>query len=441
MGSSILASLSEAGGNDPELPVSGPLPSHTLVSSDRVGTRPTQSLMQVGCPNIHAAVAHRVTIFNHLRAPLESGGILQNQFGTRQRLLSRIGVGTCFGHADGCYFADWSQLLVVRRSCMRHNGVAFGVGMNKYFVLVLAVAAGLVGIAIGIAAGRSNLATVRRTPDARAHLEPARAVTPVKNASPAQSNQMPVIRFASNPQAIPPFLARDINGEVVSSAEWHGKVVLLNFWATWCPPCREEIPELIDLETRYKDRFQVIGISMDDPEDVGRVKRFSEKEGVNYPIVMASREILMEYGGVPALPTSFVVNTDTRIVQKHVGLYPTFVYETELRSLLGLPVEAKVETFEDTGQIFLKNAALATELPDVDFTGLSPELKKAALRRLNSEGCTCGCQLTLAQCRINDTSCPFSKKLAAQAVKEIAAGSSVTTDAPPVPAPASVPNQ
>jgi hypothetical protein len=197
------------------------------------------------------------------------------------------------------------------------------------------------------------------------------------------------------------------------------------------------------LETRYKDRLQVIGISMDDPDEVGEVKRFSEKEGVNYPIVMASREILAEYGGVPALPTSFVVNTDGKIVQKHVGLYPTFVYETELRSLLGLPVEATVQTFEDTGQIFLKNAALATELPDVDFTGLSPELRKAALKRLNSESCSCGCRLTLAQCRINDTSCPVSKKLAAKVVSEITAGSSASPDAPaaPSPAPAPVPNQ
>jgi thiol-disulfide isomerase/thioredoxin len=325
---------------------------------------------------------------------------------------------------------------------MLHNGRAFGVGMNRYFIFILAVAAGLAGIAIGIAAGRSNLATVRRIPDARAHLEPARVVTAVKNISPVQSNQMNVIRFASNPQAVPPFLARDINGGVVSTAEWHGKVVLLNFWATWCPPCREEIPELIDLESRYKDRLQVIGISIDDPEDVGQVKRFSEREGVNYPIVMASREILMEYGGVPALPTSFVVNTDGKIVQKHVGLYPTYVYETELRSLLGLPVEATVETFEDTGQIFLKNAALATELPDVDFTGLSPELKKAALKRLNSEGCSCGCKLTLAQCRINDTLCPVSKKLAAKVVSEITAGSAAPQDdARPAPAPPPVPNQ
>jgi hypothetical protein len=77
---------------------------------------------------------------------------------------------------------------------------------------------------------------------------------------------------------------------------------------------------------------------------------------------------------------------------------------------------------------------LATELPNVDFTGLNPEQKKAALKRMNSETCDCGCTLTLAQCRINDTSCPVSKKLAAQVVKEVAANTAAP--APAVPAPA-----
>jgi hypothetical protein len=97
-------------------------------------------------------------------------------------------------------------------------------------------------------------------------------------------------------------------------------------------------------------------------------------------------------------------------------------------------VDATVETFEDTGQIFLKNAVLATDLPGVDFTGLNPEQKKAALKRMNSETCECGCTLTLAQCRINDTSCPVSKKLAAQVVKEIAANAATPAPAPPAPA-------
>jgi thiol-disulfide isomerase/thioredoxin len=216
---------------------------------------------------------------------------------------------------------------------------------------------------------------------------------------------------------MPAFLVNDISGNPVSTASFKGKVVLLNFWATWCPPCRAEVPVLVDLAARYKDRVQIVGVSLDDGPD--EVKQFVKDEGINYPIVMASREIVAEYGGVPALPTLFVVNPDGKIVQKHEGLYSRELYETEIRLLLGLPSEATIETFQDTGQIFLKNAALATELPNVDFTGLTPEQRKIALRRMNSEHCDCGCRLTLAQCRINDTSCGISKRLAANVVKEI----------------------
>ena len=87
-----------------------------------------------------------------------------------------------------------------------------------------------------------------------------------------------------------------------------------------------------------------------------------------------------------------------------------------------MPTDARVETFVDTGQVFLKNAANATELPGVSFKGLTAEQKKRALRRLNSESCTCGCNLTLSQCRVNDGECPVSGKLAAQVVKEVASG-------------------
>lgn len=186
---------------------------------------------------------------------------------------------------------------------------------------------------------------------------------------------------------------------------------------------------MIALANRYKDRLQVIGVSMDDapPQEV---RAFAIATGINYPIVMGSREISVEYGGVPALPTSFVVNPDGRIVEKHVGLYPPEVYESEIRALLGLPVNAKIETFEDTGQIFLKNAARATELPGVDFKGLTPEQKRAALKRLNSETCTCGCGLTIAQCRINDSSCTTSKQLAADIIREIRSGTSPSPGSP-----------
>jgi hypothetical protein len=103
---------------------------------------------------------------------------------------------------------------------------------------------------------------------------------------------------------------------------------------------------------------------------------------------------------------------------------------------MGLPVHVKIETFEDTGQIFLKNAVRATELPDVDFSGLSPEQKTVALKKLNSEGCTCGCRLTLAQCRINDTSCVRSRGLAAKVIQDIVNAGPLPPwpAAPPAPA-------
>ena len=296
--------------------------------------------------------------------------------------------------------------------------------MTKHFIaILLAVGIVLTGIVIGIASTRSH-----RVVSASASLPGKSAVSAGAEKS-DKAAQDRVVLFASNPIPAPPFLVADIDGAPISTADWHGKVVLLNFWATWCPPCREEIPEMISLANRYKDRLQIIGISMDDgpPEEV---RAFAKQIGINYPVVMWSREIIREYGGVPALPTSFLINPEGRVVQKHVGLYSEDVYEIEVRALLGLPVNATVQTFQDTGQIFLKNASLATELPGVDFKGLNDDQRKSALRRLNSESCDCGCTLTLAQCRINDTSCPVSKKLAAKVVKEVLAGT------PPPPAPA-----
>jgi thiol-disulfide isomerase/thioredoxin len=340
---------------------------------------------------------------------------------------------------------------LARRFSLPHNEVGARRGMKKSFILVLAMGGGLAGLAIGLAAGRSGqphlhrLAspfTSPRSAAAPASIEPAHAIEPQPANSDSggqpgkSSGEEPIIRFASNPQPMPPFLLTDLDGNAVSTAAWKGKVVFINFWATWCPPCRAEIPVLIDLASRYKDRLQIVGVSLDE-DDPQEVKKFAEHVGINYPIVMASREIVAEYGGVPALPTLFVVNTDGKVVQKHEGLYSQELYETEVRLLLGLPAAAKVETFQDEGQIFLKNAALATELPDVDFTGLTPEQKKAALKRLNSETCQCGCGLTLAQCRINDTSCAISKKLAANIVKEIAAGTAAPAPAAPAAAPIS----
>jgi thiol-disulfide isomerase/thioredoxin len=237
----------------------------------------------------------------------------------------------------------------------------------------------------------------------------------------AQDPNQPVIRFVKDPEMAPPLDAKDILGRTVTKDYWPGKVVMVNFWATWCPPCREEIPELLALKRDYQGRLEILGISEDD-DGPQTVLKFAQQKGMNYPIVMATPELVASYGGVPALPTTFLIDTQGRVVTKHSGLYPIENYHREIRALLGLPNDARVETFVDTGQLFLRNAANATELPGVDFTGLTPEQKKKALRQMNSEGCTCGCMLTISQCRVNDTGCPVSQDRAAAIVKEASGG-------------------
>jgi thiol-disulfide isomerase/thioredoxin len=249
-------------------------------------------------------------------------------------------------------------------------------------------------------------------------------------ASSAEGARQPVVRFVKNPEVAPPISALDLLGKPVNKDDWAGKVVLVNFWATWCPPCREEIPELLKLKKEYGGRLDIVGISEDD-DPPAAVLKFARQKGMTYPIVMATPELVDAYGGVPALPTSFLVDTQGRVVQKHSGLYPIEAYDLEIRSLLGMPTNARVETFADTGQVFLKNAANATELPGVSFKGLNPDQKKRALRRLNSENCTCGCNLTLSECRVNDTECPVSGKLAAQVVKEVVSGAKPAQAPPP----------
>jgi thiol-disulfide isomerase/thioredoxin len=226
------------------------------------------------------------------------------------------------------------------------------------------------------------------------------------------------IRFVKNPDTAPGFQLNDLDGKPLSLADAKGKVVLLNFWATWCGPCRAEIPDLVDLQKRYADKLEIIALATEE-DDADEVRRFVLRSGINYRVAMAPDGVVRAYGGVAALPTSFVIDAEGRVVQKHIGLNDPTLYERELKAMLGMPVEGKIEYFEDNGQVFLKNAERATELPGVDFSTLNAAQKNAALRQMNAKSCDCGCALTLAQCRINDTACRVSLALAAQVVEKI----------------------
>lgn len=289
-------------------------------------------------------------------------------------------------------------------------------------VTKIAVALGTLAVFATALAGLHARARNRRAELNASATKPTVATQAGKSARGATAEEKPtVLYFAKNPEPVPPFLVQDLSGRVISTATLKGKVIILNFWATWCGPCREEIPELIALQAQYPDQLMIIGISEDEAPPA-QVAKFAEKMGINYPIIMASRQLDSEYGGVAAFPTSFLINPDGRVVQKDVGVYPFEYYNMQVRALLGLPVNAHIETFEDVGQIFLKNAAHASALPGVSFAGLTASQKKIALHRLNAQSCTCGCRLTLAECRINDTSCPISSGIANKVVKDIAKG-------------------
>jgi thiol-disulfide isomerase/thioredoxin len=228
------------------------------------------------------------------------------------------------------------------------------------------------------------------------------------------------LQFSDKPMAVPAMSLVDLDGHPVSMDAARGKVVLLNFWATWCGPCREEIPELVALQKHYADMLLVVGLSID-TRPPAEVKAFAEQFSLNYPVAIASDELQRDFGGISAVPSTFVVNPSGRIVQRHVGMLNPAITEHEVRALAGLPTEATVETVKDTGQVLLTNAAYATDIPGLELEKLTPTQREAVLKRLNTEDCTCGCELTLAQCRINDPSCDVSLPAAKKVVDEVCA--------------------
>jgi hypothetical protein len=136
---------------------------------------------------------------------------------------------------------------------------------------------------------------------------------------------------------------------------------------------------------------------------------------------MSTPEIEKLFPGVYALPTTFMIDREGRLAKKHVGMLNASLIEIESRALAGLEVEANVELVDDEDKVRLENAAQANKIPGIDLAVLTPEQKTKALQTLNSEHCTCGCGLTVAQCRVDDPTCPVSLPLAKDIVKKIAA--------------------
>jgi cytochrome c biogenesis protein CcmG/thiol:disulfide interchange protein DsbE len=136
-----------------------------------------------------------------------------------------------------------------------------------------------------------------------------------------------------NHPVAPAFLLTDLNGRRLELSNYRGKVVLLDFWATWCAPCRTEIPHFVELQKQYGTQgFQVVGISMDDgPKPV---REFYDRFHLNYPVAMGDEQVADAYGGILGLPVNILVSRDGRICARHAGLTDANILEQEIAAQL-----------------------------------------------------------------------------------------------------------
>jgi peroxiredoxin len=130
------------------------------------------------------------------------------------------------------------------------------------------------------------------------------------------------------------FTLKDMNGVEVKLSSFKGKIVMLNFWATWCPPCKVEIPDLVQLQKQYGEDLVILGVSIDDTPE--QLKPFAAEYHVNYPLLVGKGrdEVAEAFGGTWALPSTAIIGRDGKIAQKHTGIRTKEQFESDIKALL-----------------------------------------------------------------------------------------------------------
>ncbi|HUS19598.1 MAG TPA: TlpA disulfide reductase family protein, partial [Terriglobales bacterium] len=136
-------------------------------------------------------------------------------------------------------------------------------------------------------------------------------------------------------KAAPEFELATLDGKLVKLSDYKGRPVLVNFWATWCGPCKIEMPWFIDLKKKYESQgFEIIGIAMEDTENE-KIAEFVKEMGVNYVILKGKNAVADAYGDVQGLPTSFYIDREGKIVAQHAGLVSRSTIEDDVKVALG----------------------------------------------------------------------------------------------------------
>jgi len=142
--------------------------------------------------------------------------------------------------------------------------------------------------------------------------------------------------------AAPEFDLPSLDGRRVKLSDFRGKAVLLNFWATWCPPCKVEMPWFAELQEQYgPDGLVILGVAMDDSEPA-KISQFVNDLGVNYPVLLGTDKVADDYGDVEYLPTTFYIDRNGKIVTKTDGLLSRQEIEDDIKTALSAPYSARL---------------------------------------------------------------------------------------------------
>ena len=132
----------------------------------------------------------------------------------------------------------------------------------------------------------------------------------------------------------PDFALPGLDGKIVRLSDYKGKVGIVDFWATWCPPCRAEIQGFVKMAADYKGRVAILGVSLDEGREKD-VRPFYAKYRMNYPVAFGDAAVVEAYGGIRGIPTTFVITPDQKIAKKHVGYADEKFWRAEVEKLLG----------------------------------------------------------------------------------------------------------